>query len=390
MDLTWAENEFNTVALGDQRLKERLIMLATRFSDSPESPINHACEDWAETKAAYRFFKNENIAYQEIIKSHSNATKMRCTEFPTILAIQDTTYFSYSSHPGTKGLCPLHRKKGKHKDLVTLGLVMHTTLAVSTDGLPLGIIDQKIYSRPPLSDKEKEIKRRLHNNSLPVEKKDSYRWIESLQNTHKHFKDHSAIIVTIADREADMYDLFQRAQEFEALLLIRANHDRTINKKSRYSEKSGEALWRLLIKKPIQAQIIVAIPEHENYPSRIAKCVVTFSAFTMHPCHNHVTMHTNGKQALSLYAIYVTEKNPPKNIEPIDWMLLTNIPILIAEDAVEKITWYCLRWRIEILHKILKSGLQVEECRLSTSERLIRYLAVMSIVAWRIFWLTLI
>ncbi len=74
----------------------------------------------------------------------------------------------------------------------------------------------------------------------------------------------------------------------------------------------------------------------------------------------------------------------------IDWMLLSNIPILTFTDAIEKICWYCLRWRIEVFHKILKSGFKVEDCRLETADRLTRYLTTISIVAWRVFWITLI
>lgn len=391
MDGPWTQNEFVSVDLGDERLNKRLATISCRFAQSPLSPINHACDDWAETKAAYRFFSNEKITHQEITKSHIAATKERCREYSTVLAIQDTTYFNYSSHLGTTGLCPLGRKKGRHKDqIATVGLVMHSTLAVSTDGLPLGIIDQKIYARPQLSEAIKEVKRKSHNNALAMEEKDSYRWIEAFKNTHTHFKDFPARVVTVGDREADMYDLFHCAQELKASVLIRANFNRTVNRKSMYSEKSGEALWNLMKKKKTQAQITVHVPEKESRPARIAKCIVTFSEFTMRPPRNHVDPQVKNRPALLLYAIHVTEKNPPPDIDRIDWMLVTDIPLLTAEEALEKIAWYCLRWRIEILHKILKSGLKVEECRLSTSARLIRYLAVMSIVAWRIFWVTLV
>jgi hypothetical protein len=391
MDTQWAEKEFHAIDLGDQRLKERLIILATRLSDSPESPINHACDDWAETKAAYRFFNNCSVDYNAIIKSHSKATASRCIGYSTVLAIQDTTYFNYSSHRATKGLCPIAVTKGHNtKDIITSGLIMHSTLIVTTDGLPLGIIDQKIYSRPQLSDDQNKQRGKAHTYGLSVEEKESYRWIESIHHTQQNFKDRPARVVTIADREADIYDLFQRAQEINALLLIRANFNRKINKESTNATNTGELLWTFMKNKDAQAEITVMIPEQEKNPSREAHCTVTFSAFTMHPPQRHGGRSSHRQQSLSLYAMYLVEKNQPSGVEPIEWMLLTNIAIVTAEDAVEKISWYCLRWKIEIFHKILKSGLKVEDCRLSTSERLIRYLAVMSIIAWRIFWITLI
>jgi len=124
------------------RDNHQLSIISKRFAHSPLSPINQACEDLSETKAAYRFFRNYKITYQEITRSHIAATKERCREFSTVLAIQDTTYFNYSQHPQTIGPCPLSRNKSKqHKDIVTLGLVMHSTFVVATDGLPPGIVE---------------------------------------------------------------------------------------------------------------------------------------------------------------------------------------------------------------------------------------------------------
>jgi hypothetical protein len=391
MNENWALKEFQLTNLGDQRLNKRLSMLTERFSKSPESPINQACENWAETKAAYRFFQNDSISYREITKGHIEATKQRCSEFSTILAIQDTTYFNYSSHPETKGLCLLSRKKRKQKeDIVTLGLIMHSTLAVSTDGLPLGIIEQKIYSRPELSKEKKELKKRTHNNALSIKEKDSYRWLESLKNCSTTFITKSPEIITVCDREADIYDFFLLANHLKSSVLVRAHYNRIVNKKSPYSEITGEELWNLVERIKCKGTIKIKIPKQKDRVARTATCYIKFSEFNMNPPINHLERKTKKLPSLKLYAISVSEKDCPKDTEPIDWILLTNLPIQNVDQALEKIEWYCLRWRIETWHKIIKSGLKVEECRLSTSERLIRYLAVMSIVAWRIFWITLV
>lgn len=391
MEASWTTNEFFSVDLGDERLNKRLSRLSERFAQSPISPINQACNDWAETKAAYRFFRNEKIPYQEITKSHIAATKERCRAYSTVLAIQDTTYYNYSQHPKTKGLCPLSRHKGKHHDdIVTLGLVMHSTFVVGTDGLPLGIADQKIYSRPQLPEEIDAKKRKTLNNQIPTEQKDSYRWVEALEHTYANLSGIHCRVVTIGDREADIYDLLLRAQQLDAFFVVRANYDRTVNKKSRYSEVTGEKLWDLLRGQRREATINVQIPKQEEHPARTASCEVRFCAFVMNVPLNYCNGNINNPTDLNLYAVYVAETDCPEGYEPINWMLITNIPILNCEQALEIVAWYCLRWRIETWHKVLKSGLRVEECRLSTSERLIRYLAVMSIVAWRIFWITLV
>ena len=391
MNENWVAKEFQLANLGDQRLNKRLSLLLDRFSKLPESTINQACENWAETKAAYRFFKNDNIAYKEITSSHIEATKKRCKEFSTIIAIQDTTYFNYSDHPETQGLCPLSRNKGKHKDdIVTLGLIMHSTLAVSTDGLPLGVIDQKIYSRSEPSKEKKELKKKTHNNALSIEEKDSYRWLEALKNYNDEFNAQSVKIVTVCDREADIYDFFCLADQLQCFVVIRANQNRKINKSSPCSETTGEELWDFVKRTKCRGSIQVIIPELKDRPARIATCQIKFTKINLTSPRNHIIKTIEKKSILLMYAIFVFEKNCPKSAEPIEWMLLTNILIKNIDQAIEKIEWYCLRWKIETWHKIIKSGLRVEDCRLSTSDRLIRYLAVMSIVAWRIFWITVI
>jgi hypothetical protein len=107
---------------------------------APESSINQACEDWAETKAAYRFFKNDNVEWRDIVDAHSRKTAIRASNYETVLAIQDTSYFVYTSHPNTKGLGLLGSNKGKNKKEVPAnGLLMHSCLAVTTEGTPLGL-----------------------------------------------------------------------------------------------------------------------------------------------------------------------------------------------------------------------------------------------------------
>ena len=134
MNNTWAYDEFQALDLGDQRLNSRLVKLSEDFISSPQSPINQSCQDWAATKAAYRFFQNESISYKDITQSHVNSTVQRCNEYPEVLAIQDTTYFTYGHHKETTGLCALSKNRGKHKESIyTLGLIMHSTLAVSKE-----------------------------------------------------------------------------------------------------------------------------------------------------------------------------------------------------------------------------------------------------------------
>ena len=267
---------------------------------------------------------------------------------------------------------------------------MHSTLAVSTEGLPLGILNQKTYSREVLSKEKKELKKRTHNTTLPIEEKDSFRWLECLQKTHDILGSHPVKVVTVCDRESDMYDFFRLAENSKPTVLVRASHNRTVNKKSSYSELTGEKLWNLMKKKKSLGKIELQLPQQDYQPARSVKCDIKISEFILNVPKHHIKKRKEKLPSLKLYAIYVLEKNPPEGVDSIDWMLLYNLPIKNFKEALEKIKWYCMRWRIEVFHKILKSGLKVENCRLSTADRLIRYLTLMSIVAWRIFWITLI
>lgn len=382
----WAQVEFGEINLGDPRLNRRLIRIADYLSESPESPINQACPDWAETKGAYRFFKNKSVCEKDILTSHVKKTAERAEKHQIVLSIQDTCFFNYTSHKQTTGLGPISRKKETSgRTLSTAGVIMHTSFAVTTEGFPLGILDQTIFTRAP---EEEEKKKRL-NGYIAIEDKESIRWLNSLDKTQKAVRDSSVQVVTVCDREGDFYELFERADQKGASVLIRARNDRIINKISLYSE-NNDRLWSFMQSLPSQGTIEVEIPARDQKPARKALLKTRFSSCRMNPPRNHIRHKTEDLPDLNLNAVYVVEENPPKGEKTLEWMLLTNLTIVGFNDAIEKVRWYCLRWRIEVFHKILKSGLRVEQCRLQTADRLIRYLTVMSIIAWKIYWITLI
>lgn len=386
----WAKTEFDSVDLGDKRLNSRLVKIADHFITSTESPINQACGSWSETKAAYRFFQNENVDYKDIVKHHAQATKKRLNDENVILAIQDTTYFNYTDHPKTSGLGILSRFTGKYKkDIVTSGIYMHSTMAVNTDGLPLGLLDQKITAREVLPAEKVEKKKRSHNIALPIEEKESIRWLDSMRTSAEIFNRKEKKVVTVADREADIYDLFLLAEELETHYLIRASHNRKVNKSAIHSEISGEMLWDFMKRQNVVGKLQVNVPATDKDPKRTAVCSIKIGRFNLLPPRSFKGGKSKGSE-LTLNSIQVIEEKTPKGCSKIDWILHTNLPVESYEDAMEKVRWYCLRWRIEIYFKVIKSGFNVERCRLETAGRLIRYLAVVSIVAWRVFWLTLV
>lgn len=394
--MSWAADEFEDVDLGDKRLNARLVKLCDSFSEAPESPINQACEDWHETKAAYRFFQNEHVDDGRIMAAHRAKTAARAAERGTILAIQDTSYLVYTHHPKTKGLGEISLKKGKNKDKIySRGLVMHTCLAVTDKGIPLGLLDQKIFARELRPDHERRsMGGRYIQDVIPVEEKESYRWIEALEATAKVTT--GILAVTVCDRECDFYDFFKAAEKSGSAVLVRASQNRTVNRGSRYAEKEVEKLWDHVGTQPLAGTYAVDVSAREKTKhckgrtARTAEMEVRFCGFCLNPPRNNPKHKTEKLPDLQMYAIHALEINPPDGEEPVEWMLLSNMPVTSLEEACERVHWYSLRWRIEMFFKVLKSGFRVEACRLGTAERLICYLTLMSIVAWRLFMITLV
>lgn len=387
---SWAQEEFSGIRFGDKRLEKRLIKICDRFSESPESPINQACEGWAETKAAYHFFGNEKVESDVIMKAHSLKTAERAKQHTTILALQDTSYFIYTKHKATKGLGNISVKEGKNvKQIFSKGLVSHSCLAVTTDGLPLGLLDQNTFARKLHSEETRRLR-----DLIPIEEKESYRWLSTLQNSALRLKETQ--VVTVCDREADIYEFFKLSDEIKSPVLVRANVNRAINKKSRYAEKNVIKLWDFIKKKPAAGTFKIEIPaknrknKNGNKKTRIATLKLKFGCFRLNPPRNNIKLRKESLPDLEMNAVYVFELHPPKGESPLEWMLLTNLAINNYEEAYEKVRWYSLRWRIEMFFKVLKSGFRVEDCRLGDASRLIKYLTVMSIVAWRLFMITLI
>lgn len=329
----WATDEFNEVDLGDKRLDSRLMKLSDSLSESPESPINQACADWAETKAAYRFFQNKNVDVKKIMSAHREKTSARATGHHTILALQDTSYLIYTNHPKTKGLGKISMKNGRNVDKIySSGLVMHTCLAVTTKGTPLGLLDQKIFARQVRPERERRSTggRKVHD-VLPVEEKESYRWIESLEATMK--VPTKTQIVTVCDRECDFYDFFKIADKKGSTVLVRASQNRSVNRGSRYAEKNVSKLWDYIISKPAAGVYSLDISSRQKTrhckgrKRRTAQMEVKFGSFKMNPPRNNPKYKMEALPDVKMYAIHALEKHPPEGEDAVEWMLLTNQPI---------------------------------------------------------------
>ncbi len=371
LDEQWAAIEFADVELKDARLNRRCQELAVALGQQPTAPINQACEEWADTKAAYRFFGNiKKVTPEGICGPHHNRTVERMSRHKLVLAIQDTTFFNYTHHPQTEGLGEIGTKKQQQQ-----GFGLHSTLVVTPTGLPLGTLTQQFFTRP--------IGEPAHTpnelRQLPIEEKESYKWIKAFEQTLE-LSPAGVEVVTVCDREADIYEMFVLAEQKQASLLIRASADRLL------AEKEVGKLWAKVERQEVAGHLTLQITKNQQRQARQATVSVRFSQVKLKP-----PWRPNKKKlpVITLNAILVREEHPPADVdEPIEWLLLTNTTVECFADAVRVIGWYGCRWQIEVYHKIIKSGCTVEDCRLEKADRLQNYIALMSVVAWRLHWMT--
>jgi len=367
----WVEEEFGGVKFFDDRLTERLYSIARDLYEKPGALVPQACDGLnARAKGMYRFMSNPKVNMELLLRPHIESTVERMKEYPIVLAVQDTTSLNHSSHPYTNGIGPIMENSKK-----TLGMFMHDTLAFSEEGVPLGLLNVQCWARGP-EDEGKGKKR----HSLPIEKKESYKWIRSYwaaceaQNVCPETQ-----VISVGDREADIYELFveNRRQSNGADLLIRS-----IRSRCRRTEEGD--LWERMAGCPISGYRDLLIPKKGVRSKRIVRLSVRFSRVDLTPPRSKKDL-----PIIPIWAVYVREEESPQNEEPIEWMLLTTVETDTIEQAYRRVKWYAKRWGIEVFHRTLKSGCNVEKRRFRDIDRLKNSLAIDLVIAWRIYYLTI-
>jgi hypothetical protein len=362
----WAEQEFGRAELGDARLNQRLLVLARDFYARPQAPVPQACQNRAKTKAAYRFFQHRETEMERLLEPHYQATLQRLAQQPVVLAVQDTTSLNYSSHPATEGLGPIGSKPTG-----IIGLLLHSTMGFSLEGTPLGLLDVQCWARDGAAFGKKH-----QRKQRPIEEKESAKWLKSFQRVAEAQRRLPATqLISVGDRESDIYELFQLALADSPgpRLLIRAEQDRLL------ADGQGH-LWPSVRQQPLSGIQEIQVPRRGTQPTRQARLEIRFA---------HVTMQApSGKEKLgrlSLWAVLAQEIDAPGGVEPLCWMLLTTCRVDSFQAACEKLRWYTLRWGIEVYHRTLKSGCQIEQRQLGSADSLEACLAIDLVVGWRIF-----
>lgn len=371
----WVCEELAGVDLADKRLDRRLIMTAGFLASSPMWPINQACRSWGSTKAAYRLFHNRKASPEAILRPHIRATAKRmATLDEPLLAVQDTVFISYKNHPKVRGVGPIG------KDDEGRGLIMHNALVLTSAGTPLGVLSQKIWARQEVPEEGHQEKiERIQQTA--IEEKESVKWLEALRETVERAPP-KAKVITVADRESDIFEFLTCAEELKARYLIRARVDRQL-----VCEQSEgfECMEEALAAAEVLGTIEVEVTGNDKRKARTAEVAVKVAQVTIRPPQRRGRAKDSGSsEPITVRVIGATETKPPEGEPAISWVLLTNLPVPNFEAAAEKVRWYSKRFTIETWHKVLKSGCTVEQCRLETGERLARYLALFSVIGVRL------
>jgi len=362
----WTDEEFGLACLPDRRLNQRVRIIAADFLAQPEANIPQASGSRAKTKAAYRFFDHKGLNMEKIMAPHREATLQRMLTEKVVLAVQDSTGVTYGDRPGTEGLGPTNNNNNRK-----VGFWLHSTMAYNLEGLALGLLDTQVWARD-VPERRPGRKRA----SLAVEDKESGKWLQSFgQTARAQSRLPQTQVVSVGDREADVYELFVlgREQGHKTKLLIRVQH-----KKRKLAEEQ-KGLLEYVQSQKAAGIVDVRIGRKGKQAARTAHLEVRFCPVCLQPPTAKASLGQ-----VECWTVLATEPEPPKGVKPIEWMLLTTLPVENLEQASQKLQWYAIRTLIEGFHRTIKSGCRIEKRQLLDAEGLKNCLALDLIVGWRI------
>ena len=381
-DDNWADHEIAGCEFKDARLGRRYAKLLKRMGSAMGESIPLVCQDWANTKAAYRFFASERVSEADILGGHFQSTRDRfAASSGPILILHDTTEFTYQREQpaligSTKSVNSGKDNAGRVRSHTICGILMHSSLAVTTEGLPLGLTAVKFWTRKKFKGTN-ALKKKINPTRVPIEKKESIRWLENLTQSTGLLGEPPRC-VHIGDRESDIYELFCKAHESGTHFLVRTCVDRLAGDGT---HKVSDEMDEVAVKGLHRVEV-------GDGNGGTSQAVLEIRYRRIH------VLPPIGKQkrypTLDLTVIHAKERGAPKGRKPIDWKLITDLAVGSNKDAIEKLNWYAMRWKIEIFHKILKSGCKAEDAKLRTAQRLANLISVYCILSWRVFWMTML
>jgi hypothetical protein len=377
-------------ARANVKLQKRFKKVLNAMSQKPSLKFPAGCHGTAEVKAAYRFLDNEHVTFTTILQPHLDATRQRIAEQPVVLIPQDTTALDLTRpNEVMAGAGPLN-------DTARVGFYNHNSLAFTPERLVLGLVDATVWARDPVEFAKDADQKRAERRAKPIEDKESVRWLEGYRAACQvAIAAPETLVVSLADSEGDVYEYILEAQTVaapKASFIIRACQNRAlVPSEGASSSDEIQHLREQVASAPAVAQRTLEIRRRDarSHDDRKRKQAREARTAVVDIRAAHVTLRGPARPGgklpdVEVNAVLVVERDVPPGVEPVEWLLLTDLPINTVDDVLRIVDYYTCRWQIEIFYRVLKSGCKVEESQLERAERFEPYLALCLIVAWRV------
>jgi hypothetical protein len=367
MVASFGEDHFGAAQLGDERRTKRLVALATQMAKHPGGTLPDKVKEPADLKALYRLMASDQVTHEAVLRSHVLHTLERMRSHNgVILILHDTTELDFTS------LRSLKDELGQIGNGGGRGYKCHNSLAVAAESREvLGLINQILFCRPDVPKGETRSARRQRVT------RESRLWKQGSRVTPAAPADR--LWVDVADRGADTLEFLDSEEEQGKKYLVRSQHNRWVVL-GHEGETESAKLHDHLRSLPEEGRRTVDVPARPGQPARTATVGVAWAPVRVLP-----PRQPRGDERgvrLALWAVRVWELDPPAGVdEPLEWILLTNVPVETFETACERLDWYACRWIVEEYHKAMKTGCGIEGMQFTKQERLKPAIALVSIVA---------
>jgi hypothetical protein len=373
----WVQDELANADLGDLRLDARFELLLSALGSRPNLSIPAACGGRAEMEAAYRFFDNDKVTFDSVLQPHIDRTLQRLAAQPVALLVQDTSEIDLTRPEQTvAGVGALGGARS--------GFLLHETQAFTPDAMPLGTVCAEILNRTDGVSHAPTACKEYAKKHTPIEAKESLRWLTGLRQARAVAEQAPGVqCISVADSEADIFEWLAEPRG-PLHWLIRACQDRAL-------QAGGLHLRERVLATPLLYRVDVRIRgrqavtaverrgRRQNRESRQATVEVRATTVDLRPAWRF----DRQLPASTVQVVLVREPDPPADEEPVEWMLLTTLPIDTPEHVRTIVSYYGTRWSIEVFFRTLKSGCRVERRHFEHVDRVLPCLALYLIVAWR-------
>lgn len=385
--------EVESSNLGDARLDRRFSRLVETLGKQPAQSIPAASEKRAEMEAAYRFFDNERVTPEKILEPHGRASVDRIGQTKMALLVQDTTELDLTR--------PVEQVEGVGlmDSESRFGAFYHPMMAFDTEGLPLGTVWHKSWTRQELNSHLTKSERSRKRLLSPIEEKESHRWIEGLREARRiAMKCPDTTCVCVGDSEADIYEVFSEPRTFklssgrsgQVHVLVRARQTRSTLELGDWFEATRKSPCRytdtVSVSKRAKPKIAPKQARKRQKPrdARVAHVEIRTLCTQLRPPFRP----EKKLEAVEINLVLIEEVDAPEGCEPVSWLLATSLPIETEENTRDIVTAYRQRWQIEVFFRTLKSGCRIESRQFERITRVLNSVALYSIIAWRVMYLS--